>query len=162
MDGTVATEDDPPAALGAMPEAFIRQLGERLRPGRLLRFALGPGGVTFRGGQAVGADLRYEGPANQRRGRADSLSKILFQHLCRTAPIGLPALLAAAEASEGGAEAPAGGAGALCAMGSGGEGSGGGGGGGSMSLVSGGVEGGSAMVEAGPEEEGDGEVEMGT
>lgn len=40
----------------------------------------------------VGADLRFAGPANQRRGRADSISKILFQHAARTQPIALAQL----------------------------------------------------------------------
>jgi snurportin-1 len=47
----------------------------------------------------VGADLHFAGPANQRRGRADSISKILFQHLARTQPITLEQLTAAAAAS---------------------------------------------------------------
>eukprot|EP00887_Chlorella_sp_A99_P000428 scaffold17.g428.t1 len=118
MDRTVATHDDAPVVLGRMPEAFVASAGGRLRPGRLLRFAIGPGGFQFRDGQPVGADLHFLGPANQRRGRADSLSKIVFQHLARTAPITLDALLAAAAA------APAGGGDAtaapLRALGSGG------------------------------------------
>ncbi len=47
----------------------------------------------------VGADLHFAGPANQRRGRADSISKIVFQHLARTQPITLQQLQAAAAAS---------------------------------------------------------------
>ncbi|CAG9461813.1 unnamed protein product [Pedinophyceae sp. YPF-701] len=109
-DGTVATEDDPPVVLARMPDTFMAQLrgGERGTPngdaamaeddgggggrgagaprsvdGRLLRFAVGPGGVrTDQGGAA--ADLRYVGLGNQRRGRADSLSKIVFQQQART------------------------------------------------------------------------------
>lgn len=46
----------------------------------------------------AGADLHYDGPANQRRGRADTLSKILFQLLARTQPITLEALLQVAAA----------------------------------------------------------------
>ncbi len=42
----------------------------------------------------VGADLHFAGPANQRRGRADSASKILFQHAARTQPITLQQLQA--------------------------------------------------------------------
>ena len=53
MDGTVATHDDPPAVLGRMPPSFVEQMGGRLRPGRLLRFRIGPGGVYFAGGQPV-------------------------------------------------------------------------------------------------------------
>lgn len=47
----------------------------------------------------VGADLHFEGPANQRRGRADSLSKIMFQHQARTCPTTLQQLLEVAAAS---------------------------------------------------------------
>lgn len=47
----------------------------------------------------MGADLHFSGPANQRRGRADSISKIVFQHLARTQPITLQQLQAAAAAS---------------------------------------------------------------
>lgn len=50
----------------------------------------------------VGADLHYDGIANPRRSQADLLSKILFQHLARTRPITLEALLAAAAAGGGG------------------------------------------------------------
>jgi snurportin-1 len=48
----------------------------------------------------AGADLHFSGPANQRRGRADTLSKIVFQHLARTRPISIDQLLEAAAASE--------------------------------------------------------------
>jgi len=47
------------------------------RPGRLLRFALAGGGLDMGpDGCPTGADLRYEGPANQRRAKADTLSKV--------------------------------------------------------------------------------------
>lgn len=124
---------DPPALPGT---AACR---DRLRPGKLLKFNIGGGGIRFQGGQPVrparhialrgaacchallplarrildpshrslslpgplqvGADLHFAGPANQRRGRADSISKILFQHLARTQPISLQQLQAAAAAS---------------------------------------------------------------
>jgi snurportin-1 len=83
-DATVATADDPPVALGRLPPDFVARMGAKLlRPGRLLRFSVGEGGVAFEGGRPAGADLKYEGPANQRRGRADALSKVLFQALAR-------------------------------------------------------------------------------
>lgn len=54
MDCTVATGDDPPVTLGTMPAAFAQLArSARLRPGRLLRFGLGPGGVHFHDGQPV-------------------------------------------------------------------------------------------------------------
>ena len=46
------------------------------RQGLLLKFALGPGGITFVDGAPAGADLHFVGPANQRRGRADAFSKV--------------------------------------------------------------------------------------
>ncbi|KAL4439876.1 hypothetical protein ABPG75_002877 [Micractinium tetrahymenae] len=102
MDSTVATHDDAPVVLGRMPESFVRQLGDKLRPGKLLKFVIGPGGITFQDGQPTGADLHFAGPANQRRGRADSISKIIFQFLARTQPITLQQLAAAAAAAGGG------------------------------------------------------------
>ena len=52
----------------------------------------------------MGADLHFLGPANQRRGRADSLSKIVFQHLARNQPITLEQLLEVAAVASDGAE----------------------------------------------------------
>ena len=97
-DATVATADEPPVTLGRMPPDWVAAMGPKLlRPGRLLRFSLGVGGLRFEGGQPAGADLKYEGPANQRRGRADIYSKILFQAVARTGEaLGLEALQAAA------------------------------------------------------------------
>ena len=47
------------------------------RPGKLLRFDIGPGGLQIQHGQPLGADLKFTGVANQRRGRADVYSKVL-------------------------------------------------------------------------------------
>ncbi len=46
------------------------------RPGKLLRFDIGPGGLQMQHGQPTGADLKFTGVANQRRGRADVYSKV--------------------------------------------------------------------------------------
>ncbi|KAG2487114.1 hypothetical protein HYH03_014227 [Edaphochlamys debaryana] len=97
-DRTVATEDSPPVVLGRMPEAWVGAMGPRLQAGDLLRFSILEGGIHFHEGRPSGADLRYEGPAGQRRGRADPFSKLLFQRLARTQPIRLEALAAAAAA----------------------------------------------------------------
>lgn len=48
------------------------------RPGKLLRFEIGPGGIQMHDGQPIGADLKYVGAANQRRGRADACSKVVL------------------------------------------------------------------------------------
>lgn len=44
-------------------------------------------------GSPCGADLAYEGPANQRRGRPDQLSKIVFQWQARRQPLRLAQLI---------------------------------------------------------------------
>ena len=41
VDGSVATEDEPPVVLGQLPAAFVTQMAKHLRPGRLLRFSIG-------------------------------------------------------------------------------------------------------------------------
>uniref|UniRef100_A0A1D1ZPW4 Snurportin-1 n=1 Tax=Auxenochlorella protothecoides TaxID=3075 RepID=A0A1D1ZPW4_AUXPR len=102
MDGSVATGDVEPCALGRMPPGFQAGTGRGLGPGTLLRFELGPGGFTLLDGCPVGADLRLLGVAGARRGRADTLSKVLFQHLARTCPLTYAELAAAAGAAPGG------------------------------------------------------------
>lgn len=75
-------------------------MAKRLRAGLLLRFSIREGGILFNlDGSPAGADLAYEGPANQRRGRADLISKIMFQWQARRNPSRLDALLAASRAS---------------------------------------------------------------
>ncbi|KAK9808700.1 hypothetical protein WJX72_002173 [[Myrmecia] bisecta] len=100
MDRTVATSDDPPVVLGRMPDAFVQSLGDKLRPGRLLRFSIREEGLQYVSGQVVGADLHFGGFGNQRRGRADACSKVVFQHQARHQPIQLQQLLHAAAVSE--------------------------------------------------------------
>ncbi|KXZ49130.1 hypothetical protein GPECTOR_23g59 [Gonium pectorale] len=99
-DRTVATEDEPPVVLGRLPEAFVAAMGDKLWPGRLLRFSIRQGGITFHEGRPAGADLHYEGPGQQRRGRADAFSKILFQRMARTAPLTAEALAEAVAVEE--------------------------------------------------------------
>lgn len=85
-----------------LPQEFVQQMGPKLlRPGRLLRFSIRAGGLLFNAdGSPAGADLAYEGPANQRRGRADVYTKVLFQWQARRQPLQLEALLAAAVAEQ--------------------------------------------------------------
>jgi snurportin-1 len=70
-----------------------------LRDGALVKFAMGDGGVFFsEDGGVLGADLVYEGLANQRRGHgADAVTKILFQYNARRNPITVEELCDAAE-----------------------------------------------------------------
>lgn len=97
MDQTVATADTPPVVLGRMPAPFAQSMGSALRPGKLLRFEIGPGGIQMQDGQPTGADLKFVGAANQRRGRADACSKVLFQYMARRNPISFAQLFNAAE-----------------------------------------------------------------
>ena len=129
--GAVATADEPPITLGQLPPAFLAgPAADKLKPGRLLRFSIREGGIALHEGRPVGAALHYEGAANQRRGRADHFSKIMFQHNARRQALTFERLLQAAEESSGG-------------------GGGGGGGGGEMAEGSGGQGGGADDMEAG-------------
>lgn len=82
-NSSFGTEDDPPIILGVASEEMKSQLGTRLKPGKLLRFTIRTGGIKMDNSRPVLADLQFEGFANQRRGRADSISKILFQYNAR-------------------------------------------------------------------------------
>ncbi|KAK9837139.1 hypothetical protein WJX81_005845 [Elliptochloris bilobata] len=85
--GAIGTGDEPPHVLGRLPDAAAQQLGDRARPGRLLRFSVASGGLQLGpDGCPLSAHLHYEGPANQRRGKADSLSKVHFQYRARRQP----------------------------------------------------------------------------
>ena len=55
------------------------------RPGKLLKFDIGPGGIQLHDGQPTGADLKFVGGANQRRGRADVCSKVVYDLNIKTA-----------------------------------------------------------------------------
>jgi snurportin-1 len=91
-----------------LPEAFTSAMSRHLRPGRLLRFSLATGGLVLSPeGRPAGADLSYIGPANQRRGRADVMHKILFQAAARCGGLSWEQLLAAAQSSEAAAAAAA-------------------------------------------------------
>ena len=48
------------------------------RPGKLLKFDIGQGGIQMHDGHPIGADLKFVGAANQRRGRADTCSKVII------------------------------------------------------------------------------------
>jgi len=108
VDGTVVTEDSPPIVLAQMPDAFVvtcllrgEEGGPRHGDSKLLRFALGEHGVQLDpvDGSPQGAQLRYLGVAGQQRGgRGDILSKILFQQMVRkNKPLGLEQILEVAD-----------------------------------------------------------------
>jgi snurportin-1 len=111
LDGGVATHDEAPLVLGRMPAQFMAGGGGGGRPGggarvpagRLLRFTIRADGITFHEGRPAGADLHYEGPANQRKGRADLISKVMFQYNARRQPVAVQELLEVAAAGAAGA-----------------------------------------------------------
>jgi snurportin-1 len=92
--------------ISRLPAEFIASMSKVLRPGRLLRFSIREGGLTFNpaDGSPAGADLAYKGPANQRRGRADQYSKIVFQWQARRQPLRLADLMTAAAAAAAAAD----------------------------------------------------------
>ena len=94
---TLWTDDSPPLALGAIPAAFAGQNQETLRPGQLFKFALGPGGLRLaEDGRPEGANLVLRGLAHN-RASADTVSRILFQHLARSEKNALGSLLGGAQ-----------------------------------------------------------------
>ena len=104
--GDVVTGDAAPVALARLPLEYVAPEdggtappGGGLRDGALVKFAMGDGGVFFsEDGGVLGADLVYEGLANQRRGHgADAVTKILFQYNARRNPITVEELCDAAE-----------------------------------------------------------------
>lgn len=104
--GDVVTGDAAPVALARLPLEYVAPEdggtappGGGLRDGALVKFAMGDGGVYFsEDGGVLGADLVYEGLANQRRGHgADAVTKILFQYNARRNPITVEELCDAAE-----------------------------------------------------------------
>ena len=104
--GDVVTGDAAPIALARLPAEYVAPEdggaappGGGLRAGALVKFALGDGGIVFsEDGGVLGADLVYEGLANQRRGHgADTMTKVLFQYNARRNPITVEELCAAAE-----------------------------------------------------------------
>ena len=99
-DGTVGTGDHPTSiVLGRMPEEVIEAVGHKLRPGILLRFMLGEGGVHVGlDGMPMGADIEWVGVVNMRRGAtAHTFSRIVSQWQMRTDGISFAALLARVE-----------------------------------------------------------------
>ena len=58
MDRTVATADDPPVVLARMPADFVDRMGPRLKPGKLLRFAIEEAGIQVRRRRS----LRFDPP----------------------------------------------------------------------------------------------------
>lgn len=81
QDGTLVTGDAPtPVPLGKMPSDIVQTFADKLRPGLLLRFTVGPHGFYLdEHGSVAGADLQWQGVASQMRGVADRYSRLVFQ-----------------------------------------------------------------------------------
>jgi hypothetical protein len=100
-DGTVVTSDQPPTVLGSLPSDFLQQNAQYLKPGDLLRFAIGDQGISIMDGKPMVADIHFQGLASKNRaGGADSCTKILFQYAARHSPLTITDLLVAIEASD--------------------------------------------------------------
>ncbi|QDZ20951.1 snurportin-1 [Chloropicon primus] len=90
---SVGTGDDPPVVLGKIPKTFSDNNADKLRPGQLFRFNLGPRGFDFGAdGRPMGASLELAG-LSHKRAKGDIISRILFQHLLRTGQITFESLV---------------------------------------------------------------------
>ncbi|XP_078434038.1 snurportin-1 protein [Wolffia australiana] len=92
-DGKVTSSDDPPVVFSCLNKDFIQQQSN-LRPGSLIRFAIGDGGLKLCEGRLEMADLIFIEKSNSRRGFADSYSKVLFQFTARQSPLRFEDLVA--------------------------------------------------------------------
>lgn len=96
-DGSVSTIDDPPVILASMPQQFLQQNEKHLKPGSLLRFAVGDQGLHIIDGKPLVADLHFQGAMTHARAFADSCSKILFQYAARHSPLTFEDLLSSVD-----------------------------------------------------------------
>lgn len=100
-DGSVVTCDDPPVIFGTLAPEFLEQNARHLKPGMLIRFAIGDQGLSLVEGKPVVADIHFEGIANKNRARrADSCTKILFQYAARHGALTINDIVAAIETSD--------------------------------------------------------------
>lgn len=90
---SVCTGDNPPLTLGTLPQHFVDQNAHNLQPGTLFRFNLGPDGLKLApDGRPIAANLELTG-IPQNRVAADTISRIIFQHLTRANQINFEKLL---------------------------------------------------------------------
>lgn len=86
--GGLQTEDEPPLQLGVLEGTCECAIDFSIfRKGTLMRFTIQEKGINVVDGKVQGIDLHFQEVANQRKGRADSISKILFQYLARLGQI---------------------------------------------------------------------------
>ena len=102
--GDVVTGDPAPIALARLPAQFLESASAAAGgvdgtrdDGSGEGVAKRRGGGGLKDGLPVAADLVYEGIANQRRGGADTMTKILFQYYARREPITVEEIGAAVE-----------------------------------------------------------------
>ena len=97
----LVTGDETPMPVATLPENFVASMGSQLKPGCLLRFTLETHGGIQRGPSGeVWLQLSFVGIASQKRKRADTLSKIIFQNMARSSPITIHDLIEASTSME--------------------------------------------------------------
>ncbi|XP_010907560.1 uncharacterized protein [Elaeis guineensis] len=99
-DGKLTTSDDPPVVFGCMDGEFLQK--SNLRPGNLLRFAIGDESARLHDGRLEILDLQFVAKVNPRsRAFADSYSKVFFQYAARHSPLRIEDLIASIQPNLG-------------------------------------------------------------
>lgn len=93
--GGVVTEDDPPVYFGRIADCGANLGGSSLKIGKLMKFAVNCEGHDISPSDLQGISLRFLGFGNQRKGRADTINKILFQYYARLGRISIDGLVTA-------------------------------------------------------------------
>lgn len=89
---SLVTGDDCPVSVAMLPSSLVDSCSSFLLPGRLLIFKLTSEDGIHITENNVWLSLEYLGPANRRRRHADTVSKILFQHMARYCPLSFDTL----------------------------------------------------------------------
>lgn len=92
----LVTGDDCPLHVAMLPSSLVDVCASSLCPGRLLKFKLTSKDAIQITENNVWLSLEYLGTANRRRRHADTVSKILFQHMARHCPLSFDVLCGAA------------------------------------------------------------------
>lgn len=95
----MVTGDDWPMAVASLPRDFTIKMAAHLERGKNLKFILPEDGVHELDNGNFWLNLVFVGAVNQRRKKADMISKILFQHMLRTQPLQFAHLLEASSSS---------------------------------------------------------------
>ena len=89
---SLVTGDDSPVPVAMLPSSLVEACSSSLHPGRLLKFKLTSKDGIYITENNVWLSLEYLGPANRRRRHADTVSKIMFQHMARHSPLSFQTL----------------------------------------------------------------------